>query len=209
MRSLLDPASVAGPRQAAQVAVGLLILSAALIVAATLAMPAGYSWRSHSISESAAQGLAEAWIARLGFLSFGAGVLVLALAMRLHWSRVSYWMNLAFAACMFGTAAFSHKPWIAGVADDPFEDGLHSLTATAMGFAFSIGVVFRFIQRTGTDRVGRVFDVVALAVAIVLPMILASSADIGGIAQRVMFAVAYLWYGREAFVLGRTGRCRS
>ena len=52
-------------------------------------MPDGYSWRFHSISESAAQAQRDAWIARLSFLCFGAGVLFLCFAMRSRWSRVT------------------------------------------------------------------------------------------------------------------------
>jgi hypothetical protein len=48
------------------------ILSLAL---APLLMPAGYDWVRHTTSESAAQGLDGAWLARLGFVAFGLAVL--------------------------------------------------------------------------------------------------------------------------------------
>jgi TRAP-type C4-dicarboxylate transport system permease small subunit len=60
------------------------ILSLAL---APLLMPAGYDWVRHTTSESAAQGLDGAWLARLGFVAFGLAVLMVA------------------------TAAFSTRPW--------------------------------------------------------------------------------------------------
>jgi hypothetical protein len=164
-------------------------------------MPDGYSWRLHSISESAAQGQHSAWIARLSFLCFGAAVLVLSLCMRGRWPRLTYWSNLVFAASMFGAAAFSHSPWSAGgAAADQFEDFLHSVFASGMGLAFCMGVVARFAQRGPRAYVGRSLDAFALVVATVLPLLLASASSIGGLAQRVMFAVAYVWFGREALI---------
>jgi hypothetical protein len=109
-------------------------------------------------------------------------------------------MNLAFSAFMVGAATFAHKPWAPGIPYDQFEDVLHSFCATGMGFAFCLGVVARFAQRGNHDPVGRVLDALALIVAIVMPLILASSSSSGGLMQRVMFAVAYVWFGREALM---------
>lgn len=74
---LLRPAGEPRLRTLATAVIPLLALSALLVLLAAYAMPDGYSWRLHSISESAAQGQHGAWIARLSFLSFGAAVLVL------------------------------------------------------------------------------------------------------------------------------------
>jgi hypothetical protein len=180
--------------------IALLALSALLVLLAAYAMPDGYFWRLHSISESAAQRQHNGWIARLSFLCFGAAVLMLALCMRGRWPRLTYWSNLVFAACMFGAAAFSHSPWMPGETADAFEDFLHSVFASGMGFAFCVGVVARFAHRSSRAHFGRGLDALALAVATVLPLLLASASGIGGLAQRVMFAVAYLWFGREALI---------
>ncbi|MFN0299590.1 MAG: DUF998 domain-containing protein [Burkholderiales bacterium] len=125
----------------------LLAASATCLLTAPLSMPDSYSWLTNAISESAAQGLQSAWIARLGFVLFGCGVLWLAGSLKMVWARGTYWVRIAFGVCMVGTAAFSHKPWLANVPFDPFEDLLHSVTATGMGFAFSFGVVARLLQR--------------------------------------------------------------
>jgi hypothetical protein len=69
-----------------------------------------------------------------------------------------------------------------------------------MGFAFCTGVVARFIQRGPGAVIGRSIDILALLVATALPLLLASSFSVGGLVQRVMFGVAYLWYGREALI---------
>ena len=200
LKGLLRPARRADPRWAAASVLPLLVASAALVLVAAIAMPTGYSWRILSISESAAQGQNNAWIARLAFICFGSAVLALSFAMRSRWARVTYWMNLAFAAFMLGAASFSHKPWLPGIPYDEFEDVLHSVCATGMGFAFCAAVVARFFQRSNHDQAGRVLDVLALVAAITLPLVLGSSSNSGGLMQRVMFAIAYVWFGREALV---------
>jgi len=198
MNVLLRPVSAVRRQFYAWLVVILLISSAMLVLAGTAAMPEPYSWRTHSISESAAQGLLDAWIARLSFLCFGCAVLVLSILSRATWSRVTYWMNLVFAGAMLATAAFSHKPWLPGVPFDEFEDLLHSVTASGMGFAFCFGVVARFFQRERNHAVARTFDVVALMVASAMSPVSVLFPSDGGMIQRVMFAVAYVWYASEA-----------
>lgn len=197
-QKLLAPAGAGNPRLMQGSIVALLLLSAGCLLAAPLIMPPGYSWLTHTTSESAAQGLAGAWLARLGFLLFGLAVIWLAVLKAPLWVRTAVWFHLAFGVCMLGTAAFSHHPWLPGVPFDPVEDFLHSLTATVMGFAFALGVVVRFWQREKGDRMGRLLDVTAVAAATLLPLLMATQPEIIGLLQRLMFGVAYLWYGREA-----------
>jgi hypothetical protein len=84
---------------------------------------------------------------------------------------------------------------------DPTEDAVHSVAATAMGFAFAFGVVAVFLQRTRPRR-RRVSDTVAVGASIVIPLAMVAWPDVGGVLQRMMFVIAYLWYGVEAS--GRT-----
>jgi hypothetical protein len=163
-------------------------------------MPEGYSWRAQSISESAAQGQLNGWIARLSFLLFGSAALVLSVASRPHWPRITFIAMLVFASCMAGAAAFSHSPWLAGASDDKFEDLLHSVCANVMGLAFCVAVFARLFHRPGTALIGRSLDVVALLAAVLLPLALASSSSLGGVAQRAMFFIAYIWFAHEASV---------
>lgn len=179
----------------------LLVLSAVSIVAAPLLIPQSYSWVSNYISESAAQNLTNAWVARLGFLLFGVAVLWLSTALRRRWARSAYWCHLAFGLFMISTAAFSHQPWIENVPFDAFEDVLHSFTATGMGFAFSFGVLLRLFQRKSEAKPTRAFDVLAIAVAIGMPVMAGALPSVAGITQRALFLVAYVWYGNEALLL--------
>ncbi len=196
--ALLRPAHRPRSDRLAVAAVPLLFISALLLLAAAWAMPEGYSWQLHSISESAAQGQLHGWIARLSFTCFGTAVLLISIANRGHWPRITYWCGLVFAGCMVGVAAFSHAPWQAGIEGDVFEDLLHSVFASGMGLAFVLAVAARFMQRGREELLARVFDITALMVATVLPLALASASNVGGVMQRIMFFVGYIWFGREA-----------
>jgi Protein of unknown function (DUF998) len=198
MTALLVPLSTVSRRFLVWLVVFLLVASGAFVLVAAAAMPEPYSWRTHSISESAAQGLLNAWIARFSFLCFGGAVLVLSILQREVWARSTYWMHLAFAVAMLSTAAFSHKPWISGVPVDEFEDFLHSVTASGMGFAFCFGLIARFLQRGRNELATRTLDVIAVVIATTMSPLAALFPNNGGLIQRVMFIVAYVWYASEA-----------
>jgi hypothetical protein len=107
-------------------------------------------------------------------------------------------MHLAFAVFMISTAAFSHKPWLTNLPFDPIEDFLHSVSATGMGFAFTFGVLIRFLQRESNEPTKKVYDLLAIVVASTLSPLGELWPSIAGLLQRVIFMVAYLWYANEA-----------
>ena len=175
---------------------GLLLLSILALLLAPSLMPASYSWFRHTTSESAAQGVPGAWLARLGFLLFGFAVIWMSAGLQSKWSTYARLMHAAFGVLLVATAAFSTRPWEPNTPYDPIEDALHSFTATAMGFAFALGVVLTFLQR-GKDRLGRLIDLIAIIAAVVILLAMSASPDWEGLFQRVMFAIAYIWYGAE------------
>lgn len=168
-------------------------LSAVSLAVAPLLMPDGYSWISNTTSESAAQGIDGAWLARLGFLLFGFAVLG-SVALSGWWGLGARWAHAGFAVCMIGAAAFSTRYPDSSVPYVEVEDLLHSVVATVMGFLFAAGVAvvaFRWIR---AERRARLVDVVALIASVAIPLAMAAWPDGAGLLQRVMFAVAYAWY---------------
>src|SRR5262245_9191120 len=123
-----------------------LALSAVALAGAPLLMPADYSWIAHTTSESAGQGLEGAWLARLAFLLFGMSVIALAFVARGVWGAWGAGLLWAFGALLTAVAAFPTRPW-AGDTFNHAEDLLHSIAATAMGFAFIAGVIAVTIHR--------------------------------------------------------------
>ncbi len=174
----------------------LLALGAVALAVAPALMPAGYDWLRHTTSESAAQGVPGAWLARLGFLAFGLAVLWITARLGPHWSRLTQALLLAFGVLMLATAAFSTHPWQPDAPFDPVEDALHSFSATAMGFAFAFGLTARLLKR-GRDRLGQGLDAVGIAAAVLIPLAMSTLTDWTGLLQRGMFAIAFLWYGVE------------
>jgi hypothetical protein len=202
-------------RHGAVVVFLLLAASASSLAAAPILMPDGYSWVSNTTSESAAQGVEGAWLARLGFLSFGFAVLVLTGVARGFWGPWATACHRAFGVLMISAAAFSSRHWDSDVDFDRTEDVLHSVSATAMGFAFAFGVVAVLLRRPAASRSPRVMDVIALASSVLLPVGMGIWGDQAGLLQRALFLVAYAWFGMEAWragfhrsVLGSARRAR-
>jgi hypothetical protein len=180
---------------------GLLLLSALCVAIAPAFMPPGYSWLHHAISESASQSLENAWVTRLGFVSFGLSVMLLSMSARHVWARGVVWAHMAFGTFILFAAAFSHKPWIAGVPSFGLEDALHSAAASAMGFAFVAGVLTRLLQRKADGQRQKFIDAVAIAAATLLPIGMIVFPPLAGLLQRLMFATAYTWYAHETVTI--------
>ncbi len=184
------------PRLRVWFSITLLALAALCFAVAPMLMPASYSVVENAISESAAQGVEGAWLARTGFLLFGFGVLRLA-GLAEHWGP---WGRAAFGlfgVAMIGAATFSHMPWEA-VPFVELEDRLHSVAASVVGLSFTVGVLLVLFQRTRGDIAGRVFDLAAIAIAPTISMIMFNVDGIAGLVQRIMFGVAFMWFGTEA-----------
>lgn len=174
----------------------LLAASALCFALAPLLMPDSYSIMTHSISESAAQGVEGAWLARLGFVLFGSSVGALSLAKRGVWSPWARLAHLLFAGFIIGAAIFSHMPW-EDIPYDETHDAVHSTMAFGVGMSFTVGVVLVAIN-PGRASPRRAFDGLAVLTALVIPLVMGNAADFAGLVQRVMFGVAFLWYGVEA-----------
>jgi hypothetical protein len=175
----------------------LLALSATCLALAPLALPPSYSWILHTTSEAAAQRVAGAWVTRSGFLLFGFAVLWLTSFAGRRWGRWGALLLGTFGVMMLMTAAFSHRPWVPDAPFDHFEDLLHSVTATSMGFAFAAGVVAVGVGRSDASRLDRSGDTLAVIASVVIPMAMSQGTALTGALQRLMFLVAYIWYARE------------
>ena len=176
----------------------LLIASSVALTLAPLALPPSYSWVLHTTSESAAQGLRGAWVARSGFLLFGLGIIWLAAVARPRWGTWGSALLGTFGVMMLGTAAYSHRPWLPDVPYDAFEDLLHSATATIMGVAFAAGVIVVGLRRAPATTFDRALDGFAVVASVIIPLAMMQGTAYTGLLQRTMFLIAYLWFGREA-----------
>ncbi|WP_203337108.1 DUF998 domain-containing protein [Nocardioides limicola] len=180
----------------------LLIGSAVCLAAVPWVLTDDYDWIAHTTSEAAGQGVEGAWLARLGFFGYGCGVLWLALARRPRWGRVGTSLFVVFAAMMASAAVFSSRPWTPGTTFDVVEDVLHSVAATAMGFAFAFGVVAVGLRRRRVPVLTRVRDLVAILASVAMPTMMLLASHQAGLWQRAMFAISYLWFAAETVDTG-------
>jgi drug/metabolite transporter (DMT)-like permease len=179
----------------------MLLASAGLLAIAPAFMPEAYSSIEHTTSQSAAQGVSGAWVAKLGFVLFGFAVLWLATQERHGWPRLARFLLGAFGVLMVTTAVFSsHAPFLSDDFDTT-EDLLHSLAATGMGFAFAFGVLARGMRRARERGKPDLFDVIAVLAAVLIPLGMSGASEIQGVLQRTMFFIAYVWFAREALEL--------
>jgi hypothetical protein len=174
-----------------------LLASVAAIGCAPLLLPDDYSPRSHTVSESAAQGVDGAWLARLGLLLFGLAVLWLVHAVGRRWNLPAAISHATFGVMLIASAVFSHRPWMAAQPVDGTEDLLHSIAATTMGFAFALGILLVMLRRAGTNH-ARWFDIVVIVASVVIPLAMSLDGEQAGLVQRIMFAIGYVWYAVEA-----------
>ena len=192
--------------------IALLAVSAAFVGFAPILMPAGYSWREHGISESAAQGVDGAWMTRTAFLLFGLAVIRLARRRAVAWQFAGTALHFTFGLCMLAVAAFSTKPWQDDAAYVRSEDMLHTVFASTMGFAFIVGTASVFFARRPRSRRSTAVDLFAVLSTMGLSICMGAFPAVYGLLQRLMFGVAYVWYGCEALAAigrGRTGGRRA
>jgi hypothetical protein len=110
------------------------------------------------------------------------------------WDALARYAHIGFGILMIVSAAASTRPWIESAPFGAAEDQIHSFAATAMGFAFALGV---FAVMVGSRRTGlriRPLDGIAILASVVIPLSMAALPGYAGILQRLMFLVAYLWY---------------
>lgn len=171
----------------------LILASFAATALAPLAVGQGYDWIDHTISESAGQGVHNAWLARAGFLFWGAGALWLGCKERLR-SRAGAVLLALFGLCMLGAAVCSTRSWDPAQSFNPTLDLLHTIFASAMGAAIVLLLAIRSVSPNRTT-----IGVAALLASILLPIFMQWRPEAAGAAQRFMFALAYAWFVQEAW----------
>jgi hypothetical protein len=177
-----------------------LALSAALIFLAPAWMPSGYSAWTHSVSESAAQGVPHAAWARCGLALMGLGA-ALAGLWGPHRQGPLTACLLLFGMAMVASALWSHRPWWPEAPFAPFDaraDRLHSIAAQAAGVSFLAAVGLRAARHWTQRRRIDLLDTCAAGAAMLAPLAMLLDLPGRGAAQRVMFGLAYVWLARQA-----------
>jgi hypothetical protein len=176
----------------------------AIIVLAILVGPmfsaAEFSWLRHSTSEQAGQQLQGAWIMRAGFLAYGIGTLTAAL---LDWpTRPIVRAALAiFGLGLVATAIWSNASILPAASSDMHEDWLHSIASGVVGTGFAAACAARLFAPGGAKRDGLAWAVLLMSVS--FPLAMDAVPGVRGLLQRTMFAVSFVFVGREFAVFRR------
>lgn len=174
-----------------------LVVSAMLLAAAPLWMPRGFDWRRHTISDSAAQDLPRAWLARVGLALLGVASVRLAIDAAPLGPATRIGLAL-FGLGMISSGAWSKRPWQHTASFDQRADRIHSLSARIAGMGYMVATLAHLSDRWAVADAHLAITVAALVTALVCPAITFRVPQVGGGAQRVMFGVSYLWIGSLA-----------
>jgi uncharacterized protein (DUF486 family) len=153
-----------------------------------------YSSLAHTTSELAGQAMPNAWIMRLGFMTFGLCT-TLAAALRLRDRPYTAVPLIAFGMAMVTAAFWSNAPIDRSVAHSIREDEIHSIAASLMGFAFACACVARLWMSALWLKDPLTW--LALAASICLPLGMVAFPALDGGLQRVMFVISFIWIVRE------------
>jgi hypothetical protein len=178
----------------AEVLLGLL-LSAFAFALSPLLMPTSYSWVAHTLSQAASQGQPGSWLSRVGFLIAGLTILRLSSCARLEWSQLTRSLHRVTGVAMLGAVAFTDRSWDPNTPFDPLENAVHSAIATMIFMTFAFGVLTNVHRRFITGQGIAKFDLVCIALILFLPPMMLVTPGFTGLIERVMFGLAYLWYG--------------
>lgn len=184
-------------RRVAAFAVVMLLASGAALAAAPALMPASYSWMRQMISETAAQGVGGAWLARVGFLLSAAGVLAVATLGWSVWAPFTRAMHAGYGLLVVVLAVFSRRPWMGG-SFDAVEDLVHTTLAPIAGGVFVVAVLALAVAHRPRARLVRMVDVGTIVAVAVLALVMVNAVAVAGLAQRAMALIGITWYAVEA-----------
>jgi hypothetical membrane protein len=158
--------------------------------------PAAYSWRDNTISELAAQGYERAWIMRVGFMGFGALIVLGAAdrARRMRGSRLHLWREVPLVVYGLGilvAGIFSTAPFLPGVAYSAGEASVHSAVATLAGVGLSLAMLLHAATPGSTRQ--RILHLVALVLTTAISALFGMATAGAGIWQRCLYLVGFAW----------------
>jgi len=151
---------------------------------------AGYSILSNTTSQLGAQNTPNAWVMNITF-----GLLGLACIGEASLYLKEYWFQkillIIFGLGLILTAIFQHAPINEAVAYNLLEDQIHSISASIVGFSFTIfSISVAFIEETNKRRI------IALCMGLLatgLSFLMFSVTDLTGVWQRLMFTTSFAW----------------
>jgi len=150
----------------------------------------GYSVLKNTTSHLGAQSSPHAWVMNAVFCLLGAACI---LEGWLHLK--SLWFQkvvlTVFGLGLITTALFQHAPIIEGLPANLLEDQLHSISATVVGFSFTV-LAFSMSFVPAAPRY-RFLAVLAGCMSVAFSLLMLNFSGLVGLFQRLMFILAFAW----------------
>lgn len=158
------------------------------MVWAQLKAPVSYHWKKHTISELAAQGLANQWIMQTGFIIFG---ILLMAGLVFRGNKVDTWPLMLYAAAICLSGIFSTGPFPEGADYIRSEARAHSILAQIAGFAFTFAIGLRIYHAEGSAERG--LHIIFILAVSALSAGFGLLPDIQGLLQRMLYITSFIW----------------
>lgn len=170
----------------------------AVIISAHFFASPEYNWMQNTVSDLAAQGLKYQWIMQTGFIGFGVLLNIGFVQKFIATQKVSYpdLLIMLYGLAILLSGFFSTEPFIQGVSYSVQESSLHSLFATAAGFAFTIGIFYRLVTAStlGEKWLHAVFFLLVMGTSLLFGLSENGLLPIAkGIIQRSLYLVSFIW----------------
>lgn len=151
---------------------------------------AGYSIIANTTSELGAQNTPNAWIMNITFGLLGLACIIEG-SIYLKSSRMHQFLLFLFGVSLILTALYHHAPIHQIMSYDIYEDKVHSVFASMVGFSFSLfSFSAIFIEETNSRRL------IALSIGFLttfLSILMGTLPAYAGIWQRLIFIVSFSW----------------
>lgn len=144
----------------------------------------------NTTSHLGAQNAPNAWIMNLSFILIGAATI------HEMWKALgAFWFQKiiisVFAIGLIMTGIFHHAPIVEGIPFSDFQDQMHSIFASIVGFSFTLfAISIAFIEEEKNRRI--IAFIVCLG-SMAISVLIFTVPDFAGIWQRIMFIGAFGW----------------
>lgn len=166
-----------------------IILLVVMIVLPFFSVPSYVIWKN-TTSHLGAQNAPNAWIMNVTFILLGIATFYES------WRKLGkfYFQKIVisiFAIGLMMTGVFQHAPIIEGVEFNVFQDKMHSIFASLVGFSFTLfAISSTFIESKMKKRY------IAISIGILatfLSVLIFNISNLSGVWQRILFAGSFAW----------------
>lgn len=165
---------------------GILIFAAAIILGPFYTVE-NYSVIANTVSELGAQMTRNNFVAIIGFVAFGLGIVI-------EWLRRRTWVTapfLLFGVFIAAAGLLPHRPIDPEIAYNDTVHRLHSVMASASGIAVTLGFLWQGVRESVTKiRIGHFY---MAGICLTLPMAMFAMPEFQGMIQRLMYFQVFVW----------------